>query len=193
MYRERNVAMTEGKVRALLLAAKARRQASIEQASGKSGETKSKKAASTIKKEKAESTTKMALVQARGKPTEAVRRPVHAADAGDVAAAPQARAVADPGAYRRWRLESRRVFWMHFGVNLRNGSFFESNPQKMPDPVALLLALREKGGVSDEQLEVAWRMVQEARSWLAERQESAKNRVGEAEKPRAAKWGARRP
>lgn len=185
--------MTEGKVRALLLAAKARRQASIEQASGKSGDTKSKKAAPTIRKERTDPTVKMAVVQTRGMPTDPARRPVHEADAGDVAAAPLARAVADPGAYRRWRLESRRVFWMHFGVNLRNGSFFESNPQKMPDSVALLLALREKGGISDEQLEVAWRMVQESRSWLAVRQESAKGQADETEKARAVKWSARRP
>lgn len=166
--------MGQGTVRAMLLAAKARREALEGEAPDVAGGTKTKKTAAD----------RAVPARASGKaPVPVLRRErIRQAEPEDVAGAPPSQVLADPGAYRRRRLQHRAAFWLRFGVNRRNGSFYEMKPHKMPDPVALLLLLREQAIVSDEQLDAAWRVVSESKLWLAARQTDEQNSEAEPAK-----------
>jgi hypothetical protein len=167
--------MGQGTVRAMLLAAKARREALEGKAPDVAGQTKTKKTVTADGAVSARASGKASVPVLR-------RERIRQVEPEDIAGAPPSQVLADPGAYRRRRLQHRAAFWLRFGVNRRNGSFYEMKPHKMPDPVALLLLLREQAIVSDEQLDAAWRVVSESKLWRAARQTDEQDSEAESAK-----------
>lgn len=62
------------------------------------------------------------------------------------------------GTYRRANRLNQSQFWSRFGVTQSGGSRYESG-RNLPRPVAMLVWLREKGRITDQDLEEALKAI----------------------------------
>jgi transcriptional regulator with XRE-family HTH domain len=67
----------------------------------------------------------------------------------------------DLGGYRKTNGLNQSQFWSRFGVTQSGGSRYESG-RNLPRPVAMLVWLREKGRITDQDLEEALKAIKKA-------------------------------
>lgn len=67
----------------------------------------------------------------------------------------------DLGTYRKANALNQSQFWSRFGVTQSGGSRYESG-RGLPKPVAMLVWLREKGRIADQDLEEALKALKKA-------------------------------
>lgn len=70
--------------------------------------------------------------------------------------------ISNIGEYRKKLGLNQHAFWSRFGVTQSGGSRYESG-RKLPQPIALLFALRETGKLTDADLEAAAKAISKAR------------------------------
>lgn len=67
----------------------------------------------------------------------------------------------DVGSYRKANGLNQSQFWSRFGVTQSGGSRYESG-RNLPRPVAILVWLRERGRITDQDLENALKAIKKA-------------------------------